>query len=67
MEKPETAILILNYNGWRDTVECLESVQRLTYPNYRIVVIDNSRNGPNIDLKPINNFRCSPEVAWEAF
>lgn len=35
-------ILILNYNSWRDTVECLESVQRLTYPNYRIVVIDNS-------------------------
>lgn len=34
-------VLILNYNGWRDTVECLESVQRLTYPNYRIVVIDN--------------------------
>lgn len=34
-------ILILNYNGWRDTVECLESAQRLTYPKYRIVVIDN--------------------------
>ena len=25
-------ILILNYNGWQDTVECLESVQGLTYP-----------------------------------
>lgn len=31
---------VLNYNGWRDTVECLESVQWLSYPNYRIVVID---------------------------
>ncbi|WP_242656389.1 glycosyltransferase [Desulfofundulus thermosubterraneus] len=38
---PSVFIIILNYNGWQDTVECLESVQRLTYPNYRIVVIDN--------------------------
>lgn len=34
-------ILILNFNRWRETVECLESIQQLTYPNYRIVVIDN--------------------------
>lgn len=34
-------VLVLNWNGWRDTIECLESVLRLTYPNYRIVVIDN--------------------------
>ncbi|WP_278246299.1 hypothetical protein [Desulfofundulus thermosubterraneus] len=32
---------IFNYNGWRDTIWYLESLQRLTYPNYRIVVIDN--------------------------
>lgn len=31
----------LNYNGWWDNIEYLESVQRLTYPNYRIVVNDN--------------------------
>lgn len=34
-------ILVLNHNGWQDTVEYLESVQRLIYSNYRIVVIDN--------------------------
>jgi hypothetical protein len=45
----EVYILILNYNGWRDTVECLESVQRLTYPNYRIVVIDNGSTDGSMD------------------
>ncbi|MDH7578552.1 MAG: hypothetical protein QHH75_12245 [Bacillota bacterium] len=30
--RSEVAIIILNWNGWRDTVECLELVQRLTYP-----------------------------------
>ncbi|MEM2002756.1 MAG: hypothetical protein QXT77_08940 [Candidatus Methanomethylicaceae archaeon] len=29
---PKVAIIILNWNGWRDTIECLESLQRLTYP-----------------------------------
>lgn len=42
-------ILVLNYNGWRDTVECLESVQRLTYPDYRIVVIDNGSTDGSVE------------------
>ncbi len=33
--------MVLNWNGWRDTVECLESLQRLDYPSFRIVVVDN--------------------------
>jgi GT2 family glycosyltransferase/glycosyltransferase involved in cell wall biosynthesis/SAM-dependent methyltransferase len=35
------AISILNWNGWRDTLECLESVRRLDYPNFLTVVVDN--------------------------
>lgn len=35
-------ILILNWNGWGDTIECLESVFRLDYPNYRVIVCDNA-------------------------
>lgn len=38
---PRVSILILNWNGWRDTTECLESVYQTTYPNYEVVVIDN--------------------------
>lgn len=49
MASPIVFILILNYNGWRDTVECLESVQRLTYPNYRIVVIDNGSTDDSME------------------
>jgi hypothetical protein len=30
---PKVYMLILNYNGWRDTIECLESVFRNDYPN----------------------------------
>lgn len=38
---PKAFIIILNYNGWADTIECLESVLRIDYPNYRVVVVDN--------------------------
>lgn len=39
---PAVSIIILNYNNWRDTVECLESVFRLNYPNFRVVLVDNA-------------------------
>ena len=38
---PTVAIIILNWNGWADTVECLESVYQINYPNYHVVVVDN--------------------------
>ena len=46
---PEVVILVLNWNGWRDTVECLESLQRLSYPNYRMVLIDNNSTDGSMD------------------
>jgi len=45
---PRVAIIILNWNGWRDTVECLESVLTLTYPNYRIIVVDNGSTDDSV-------------------
>ena len=43
---PLVAISILNWNGWEDTLECLESVRQLNYPNFLTVVVDNgSTNG----------------------
>jgi GT2 family glycosyltransferase len=34
-------IIILNWNGWRDTVECVESCKKLSYPVFRILIVDN--------------------------
>lgn len=35
------AIVVLNWNGWKDTIECLESLQRVNYPDYYVVLVDN--------------------------
>ena len=42
-------ILVLNWNGWRDTIECLESVFRIEYPNYQVVVCDNNSSDGSIE------------------
>lgn len=46
---PKVSIIILNWNGWRNIIECLESVRLLAYPNYRIVVIDNGSSDGSVD------------------
>lgn len=46
---PRVAIIILNWNGWKDTIECLESVLTLTYPNYRIIVVDNGSTDNSVE------------------
>ncbi len=35
-------IIILNWNGWKDTLACLESVLDLDYPYFHIVICDNN-------------------------
>jgi len=48
---PKVYIIILNYNGWADTIECLESVLRNDYPNYQVIVVDNG--SPNNSMEYI--------------
>jgi GT2 family glycosyltransferase len=38
---PEVAIVILNWENYPDTAECLSSVKETVYPNYRVIVVDN--------------------------
>lgn len=46
---PKVAILILNWNGWEDTIECLESVFQINYPNYCTIVIDNGSTNESVN------------------
>ena len=42
-------IVVLNWNGWQDTIECLESVFRLDYPSYRVIVCDNGSEDGSLE------------------
>jgi hypothetical protein len=38
---PKVFVIILHWNNQSDTLECLESLKKIDYPNYQVVVIDN--------------------------
>jgi len=42
-------ILLVNWNGWADTLECLESLLHLDYPDLRVVVVDNASTDGSCD------------------
>lgn len=35
-------IILVNYNGYEDTKECIESIKKNTYHNYKIIIVDNA-------------------------
>jgi len=39
------SIIILNWNGLRNTIDCLESLKKIKYPNYEVIVVDNGSKG----------------------
>jgi GT2 family glycosyltransferase len=49
MNYPNVSIVILNWNGWKDTLECLESVYKIRYPNYNIILLDNASNDESLE------------------
>ena len=43
------AIIVLNWNGWTDTLKCLESIFHSNYPNYMVVVCDNGSEDDSVN------------------
>ena len=48
--KPAVAIIIVIWNGRQDTIECLESLADDTYPNKRLIVVDNGSSDDSVPL-----------------
>ena len=48
MEKTLVYIILVNWNGWKDTIECLESIFSVTSYNYRVIVCDNDSNDDSL-------------------
>lgn len=47
--KPKVYIIILNWNNWEDTIECLHSVFAMDYSNFEVIVIDNASENDSIE------------------
>ena len=46
---PKVYIILVNFNGWKDTVECLESVLRSDYPDFQVIVVDNASKDRSLE------------------
>jgi GT2 family glycosyltransferase len=46
---PKVHIVILNYNGAQFTLDCVESVLKIDYPNFRVIVVDNASTDDSVE------------------
>src|ERR1700712_1112236 len=46
---PEVVCVVLNWNGWRDTLPCLESLYAQDYARLRVLVVDNASSDDSVD------------------
>lgn len=46
---PSVYAVVLNWNGWRDTVRCLDALSRDKYANLHVVVVDNGSTDDSVE------------------
>ena len=50
MLQPKVSIIIVNYNGRILLQKCLESISKIDYNNYEIIIVDNNSSDDTIDF-----------------
>jgi len=48
-KRPLVYIVILNWNGWQDTLECVRSLRRMKYHNWHSVIVDNGSTDCSVE------------------
>ena len=59
-ELPLVIAVVLNWNGWRDTLRCLDSLDGAGYPKLSVLVVDNHSTDDSVAL--LRNARPDVEV-----
>lgn len=48
--RPLIGVVVLNWNGWRDTLPCLDSIRHSTYCDHVVVVVDNGSSDNSSEI-----------------
>lgn len=43
------AVILVNWNGWADAVECIDSILACAYPDYHIYLVDNDSSDRSVE------------------
>lgn len=64
--KPKVFIIVLNYNGFEDTVECLKSLNKIYYKNFEVILVDdNSQDKSPQKLKSfLKNYKLNYKIEF---
>jgi GT2 family glycosyltransferase len=46
--RPSVDVVLLNWNGWQDTLECVRSLRRMDYRAWRALVVDNGSTDDSV-------------------
>lgn len=47
--QPHVYVVVTNWNGWKNSIECLESLLRMDYPNYTLLLCDNASSDSSLE------------------
>ena len=47
--RPKVSIILVNYNGYGDTIECLQSLREISYSNYEVIIVDNASTNESVE------------------
>ncbi len=57
MSQPSVAIILINWNSFKYTNDCLNSLSEIDYENKRVIVVDNNSNDTSLrELKAIHQW-----------
>ena len=48
-EAPLVYCIVLNWNGWKDTLDCLDSLAKQRYERLKVIVVDNGSTDESVD------------------
>lgn len=61
--QPLVYIVLLNYNGWKDTIDCVQSLKKVNYDNFETIIVDNfSMDDSLIHIRE----NCKEEIILES-
>ncbi len=61
--EPLAAIILVNYNGEKDTIECLESLSHVAYKNFFTIVVDNASSEHSVEVLR----KCQGKYSFELY
>jgi GT2 family glycosyltransferase len=50
VNNPKVSVVMLNWNGYVDTIECLDSLKKNDYDNYEVIIVDNTSAGDDVNI-----------------